>query len=520
MIIFVRQLFIMLLLVIRTWEEEVVVIASIDGSDVPLWLNGEDESKALELVRRNNLSRRAVGLCSQGDEDCIAMLLTAEAQRIKKKETQCELRIDRPRQGEVFVLGDVEIYPMIVTRQGDEIVHLKSNYYVQAWVVLGGGALDERMQPLSLWVNDSVISLRLVPPNRRAGGGGTSKFPVRGILNISLSTKACGGEWLKAEVSIVYRPFAEPDPPAMIYTQKVLGHDRRQLQNVAIATLLYNDHNGYVHGALALFQSVLEHSQAQLLALLGNGVSPKSRSVLKGIGAILFDLEPLEVMFSKIPAAASALPALGQGQWNKLALWTLPFSRVLYIDADALVLTSAIDTLFQVPSCALAAVNDYFAGAVLLVEPNISIASFASTLAQDSGFFVYGEQDFLNVHFSGSHLRLGPEFHCLAEDTAQEHSMNHISTVYETIHALRHFPCVILEFSSCSRDGGGAQLPWKPWHNFSSLLTTPLKPVCRYPPNLVFRRFTEIWQRYYLRALATLVAHGIGSPPPFSSSSY
>ena len=205
---------------------------------------------------------------------------------------------------------------------------------------------------------------------------------------------------------------------------------------------------------------------------------------------------------------SSALPALGLGQWAKLQLWKLPADRVLYLDADVVVLRN-IDELFAAlerrggPPAPLAAVDDYFSGGVLFLAPNAAEeTAFADTLAQDSGRYVYGEQDFLNVHFGGAHARLSSEYKCLAKDVPENRS------------ALASI-CAVLEFSSCPTRWGGA---WKPWHGMAMLADPDFK-ICTFRPTGDFENLVDVWRGFHERALADLAARGLpplSDPEPYS----
>ena len=234
----------------------------------------------------------------------------------------------------------------------------------------------------------------------------------------------------------------------------------------------------------------------------------------------------------------------------KLRLWELArFERVLYLDADTLVLRN-LDEVFSAlddgDDRALGAVNDYFAGAVLLVAPKATAAAhFDATLRRDGGRYVYGEQDFLNAHFQGGHTRLGAEYHCffyqgppesrpklpfwsrgatflcppstslkhlpllntqraaagLAEATAHAADSANPSTPPQTLEDL----CAVLEFSSCAVDG--AAVAWKPWHGAHALRDD--RRVCIHHPGPSFRALLKRWEQTHARALETLARSGI-----------
>ena len=122
---------------------------------------------------------------------------------------------------------------------------------------------------------------------------------------------ACGPvpRWYHAGVSVVYRPFYEPDPPAPVFDRAVLGARPRFNGTRAFATILYatNEDTGYAHGALALLQSLRDAGlRDPFYALLGANVTASVRDALAGAGAVLTEAGPAEGV-----QASSALPALG-----------------------------------------------------------------------------------------------------------------------------------------------------------------------------------------------------------------
>ena len=336
------------------------------------------------------------------------------------------------------------------------------------------------------------MSIKLEPPHRRPGGGGSARFPVSGEVTVSLAAygelDGCGGPtWLHAGARVVYRPFAEPDPPAPVVGSAELRAAPDARASRAYATILYGTSrdSGYAHGALALHRSIRDHGATDpFYALLGAGVDAAARFALASVGASVVDVAPA------VPAGepASALPALGVGQWAKLALWDLPVERVLYLDADALLLRN-VDELFRAldGGAPVAAVDDYFTGGVLLLAPGTQ-GDFGATLALDAGRYVYGEQDFLNVHFAGAHVRLDAEYKCSAADAADAGR------------------CAVLEFASCPTTAGGA---WKPWHG--TAMFGPDFRVCATNATDRIAALADRWARVHARALADL---GAAAPPP------
>lgn len=204
-------------------ELPVIVVASIDDGIVPVRLTASSRSalqkEALAAVIRHNLSRRAVANCREGNVSCVATLMTNEAleRRTHDPPLSCRLNFDRPRQREVHVLGDLDMFVNVEQRHEmawRRISSFNGRLFVDAWPSVHGGALGE--SSLTAWIDvrgdeHGIVSLRLTPPHRRAGGGGSSAFPVRGELRVSVATLAetggaCGEgqQWLHGELSVVY----------------------------------------------------------------------------------------------------------------------------------------------------------------------------------------------------------------------------------------------------------------------------------------------------------------------------
>jgi hypothetical protein len=109
----------------------------------------------------------------------------------------------------------------------------------------------------------------------------------------------------------------------------------------AYATLVYNDDPEYVAGACVLAQTLLETQTAvPLVALVTEHTPGRARRRLVAAGWGLVDVAPL--VDPQMPAAH-----MWHYVMSKLELWRLPYDRVVYIDADAMVIGNAtLDVLF------------------------------------------------------------------------------------------------------------------------------------------------------------------------------
>ncbi|CAM9780632.1 unnamed protein product [Discosporangium mesarthrocarpum] len=171
------------------------------------------------------------------------------------------------------------------------------------------------------------------------------------------------------------------------------------LQSQAYVTLVTND--DFVMGAEALLLSLRDTGTArQKVVMVTPAVSTGRRQVLNDLADRIVEVEPLD-MPGKERAHVSSWADVG---YTKLRVWTLTeYSRVVYIDADALVLEN-VDDLFD-RSVEFAAAPDVFppdkfnAGVLVLVP---SVAAFEDMRRQSSELPTHdgGDTGFLNSYFS------------------------------------------------------------------------------------------------------------------------
>jgi alpha-N-acetylglucosamine transferase len=207
-----------------------------------------------------------------------------------------------------------------------------------------------------------------------------------------------------------------PDTPAL---------DRPPGDARAYVTLVTNA--DYLPGAIALLNSLARTSStADIVVLHTGGVDPAALAPLAAKGARLAacDLLPTSDAFNaahsrksqhaRAPFTKGEKPAFHSPLDNfvKLRLWQLPYERVVFLDADTLVLRN-IDRLFDYPEFS-AAPNVYESLAdfrrlnsgVFAARP--SPATFAAMLERldvPGTFWKRTDQTFLQAFF--------PDWHCL-----------------------------------------------------------------------------------------------------------
>lgn len=172
----------------------------------------------------------------------------------------------------------------------------------------------------------------------------------------------------------------------------------------AVVTLLTSS-DDYVFGAMALATSLRRVSREPmpfaLVAMVTADVDESVRDKLRDVGFSVRVVAPI--------SNPSDLNGRFANTFTKLNAWRLvQFSRVVFIDADAIALRP-IDALFRAqPLAAVADCCDFFNSGVLVLQP--SEATFRDMLAKIAlpQFASYdgGDQGFLNAYFGAQWTRL------------------------------------------------------------------------------------------------------------------
>jgi alpha-N-acetylglucosamine transferase len=199
--------------------------------------------------------------------------------------------------------------------------------------------------------------------------------------------------------------------------------DRPRGDGCAYVTLVTN--GDYLPGAVALVRSlVLTGTEADIVVMHTGGVGAAALAPLVALGARLAACELLptsagfdaaharQEIHGRNPFTKGGKPAFHTPLDNfvKLRLWQLPYERVVFIDADAIVLRP-LDRLFEYPEFS-AAPNVYegladfgrLNSGVFAARP--SQATFAAMLARldaPGAFWKRTDQTFLEAYFPAWH---------------------------------------------------------------------------------------------------------------------
>lgn len=191
----------------------------------------------------------------------------------------------------------------------------------------------------------------------------------------------------------------------------------------AYVTLVTND--DFALGAKALVRSlVASGTQADIVVMHTGGVAAASLAPLTELGAVLHpvDLLPTSTAFNAAhardklhahaPFTKGTKPAFHTPLDNfaKLRLWQVPYERVVFLDADTLVLRN-IDKLFEYPEfCAAPNVYEGLAdfhrmnSGVFTARPNaVTFDAMLARLDAPGAFWRRTDQTFLQAFFPDWH---------------------------------------------------------------------------------------------------------------------
>lgn len=145
--------------------------------------------------------------------------------------------------------------------------------------------------------------------------------------------------------------------------------------NETFATLLTVDDANYVHGVVALGASIRSIDGARdMIAMLTPSIDVTWEAVLTQVGWRVLRVHPLpEFWWGTCKGSVEAHQTRRWGHMmTKLRMWTLPYERVIYMDADTLLLQTVPHT-----HSALAAepgkYHSYFNAGIMILRPDLQV---------------------------------------------------------------------------------------------------------------------------------------------------
>ena len=178
------------------------------------------------------------------------------------------------------------------------------------------------------------------------------------------------------------------------------------MQREAFVTLVTSE--SYVVGAVVLADSLRGccGDERPMVCMVTDVVSDESRRVLKGAGMRVEEVTPIA------SPGTSEIAAWNQSGYTKLNLWQLTqYSKLVYVDADCLVVASMNDLFERVVDFAAAPDTfppDRFNAGVLLLRPSLAVFDDMMTKIATTPTYDGGDTGFLNAYFD-TWYSLGPE---------------------------------------------------------------------------------------------------------------
>ncbi|KAM0839087.1 hypothetical protein ACQ4PT_060547 [Festuca glaucescens] len=177
-------------------------------------------------------------------------------------------------------------------------------------------------------------------------------------------------------------------------------HDQPKRRREAYATVLHSSES-YVCGAIALAQSIRQQSgtSRDLVALVDHSsVGPEQRA---GLAAAGWQVRAME----RIRNPRAVPGSYNEWNYSKLRLWQqlTDYRRVVFVDADQLVLRS-VEFLFDAPEVsATANCRTLFNSGVMVLEPCNCTFDMLMARVDDVRSYNGGDQGFLNEVFTWWH---------------------------------------------------------------------------------------------------------------------
>ncbi|KAL9320398.1 hypothetical protein ACSQ67_012237 [Phaseolus vulgaris] len=162
----------------------------------------------------------------------------------------------------------------------------------------------------------------------------------------------------------------------------------------AYVTLLYGDE--FLLGVRVLGKSIRNTgSSKDMVVLVSDGVSDYAKSLLRADGWIV-------ELISLLANPNRVRPKRFWGVYTKLKIFNMTdYKKVVYLDADTIVVKS-IDDLFKcVKFCANLKHSERLNSGVMVVEPSQTVFNDMISKIKTTASYTGGDQGFLNSYFSG-----------------------------------------------------------------------------------------------------------------------
>lgn len=267
---------------------------------------------------------------------------------------------------------------------------------------------------------------------------------------------------------------------------------RSQQTLEAYATLLYGDE--FLLGVRVLGKSIRDTGATRdMVALVSDGVSPYAVQLLQADGWIVEHIDLLANPNHERPKRF-------WGVYTKLKIFNMTnYKKVVYLDADTVVLRS-IDDLFQCRKfCANLKHSERLNSGVMVVEPSESVFKDMMTKVSTLPSYTGGDQGFLNSYYGDfPNARLfEPNLSADERKSRPEPSMERLSTLYNADVGLYMLANKWMVDGSELRVVHYTLGPLKPWDWWTAWL---LKPV-------------DLWQGFRVKLEGSLPGTEGGNDP-------
>lgn len=184
----------------------------------------------------------------------------------------------------------------------------------------------------------------------------------------------------------------------------------------AIVTLVMDSSFGFVAGALALAQSLIDvESQLPKVVMVTSAVDKTTRKLLKHKFDEIVEVDVIDCIFktSRIADAMFDMKgekwALSMNNWRatctKLAVWSLTkYSRVIFMDADMIAIGNVDDALYKYSNRTFLAAPeilppDTINSGFMVLEPSKKMFDHLMGINNDMGVAWTGDQYIINYGF-------------------------------------------------------------------------------------------------------------------------